>query len=388
VRILFSCLPAPSHLRAMVPLAWGLRAAGHEVVVATRPNLVPVVTSAGLASAPVGPPLDLLGPLQAALPPGATMVETWGRIDQHLEVAARNYAGYAADSLGPAADFAAAWRPDLLVFDPLDYAPRVVAARLGIPAVRHRWAADPFEGRFDEAALAHLAELDALGSVLEPPALVIDPCPAAVQVPGVPAGLAVRYVPDNGGGPVPEWTLEPPTRPRVCVTFGTQALRLGGEGAFVAVLRALERRGLDIVAALPDEDARILRDSGQLPDSARVARMVPLHYFLPGCDLLVHHGGAGSLMTGMACGVPQLVLPLFGDQYANGTGIAAAGAGLAVDAPELQRDGAHLGKLIDEMLDPATGYRSGARALAEENAHRPAPADLVPGLVDLATGRQ
>jgi UDP:flavonoid glycosyltransferase YjiC (YdhE family) len=381
LRIVIGSLPAVSHLRAMVPLAWGLRAAGHEVIVLCRPNLVPVATACGLPSAPVGPELDLLGPLQAALPPGATMVEVWGRLDDHLEPAARDYARYAPEALPPALEFAAAWRPDLVVHDPLDYTTRLVAARLGIPAVRHRWAADPFAGRFDKAALAELASW---GPVPEP-VLVLDPCPTGVQVPGIPAGLPVRYVPDNGAGPLPGWALDSPAVPRVCVTFGTQALRMGGESAFVATLRALERRNVEIVAALPDEDARELRQSGQLPEHARISRMVPLHYFMGHCDLLVHHGGAGSLMTAVAFGVPQLVMPLFGDQFANAAGVVTGNIGIAVDDPAAQRDVKTLGDVLDALLAPGAPQRAGAAAAAEENAARPAPGDLVGVLAGLVS---
>ena len=47
-----------SHLYPLVPLAWALRAAGHDVVVAGPPDLVDVITGAGLPAVPVGRLLD------------------------------------------------------------------------------------------------------------------------------------------------------------------------------------------------------------------------------------------------------------------------------------------------------------------------------------------
>ena len=38
----------------MVPLAWALRAAGHDVRVAVQPSFAATVTSAGLTAVPVG----------------------------------------------------------------------------------------------------------------------------------------------------------------------------------------------------------------------------------------------------------------------------------------------------------------------------------------------
>src|ERR1017187_1851466 len=42
----------------MVPVAWALRAAGHEVRVASQPDLTEVITGAGRPGVPVGQPLN------------------------------------------------------------------------------------------------------------------------------------------------------------------------------------------------------------------------------------------------------------------------------------------------------------------------------------------
>lgn len=39
MRILLTCIEEPSHLRTMVPLAWGLMAAGHDVRAAGGPGI-------------------------------------------------------------------------------------------------------------------------------------------------------------------------------------------------------------------------------------------------------------------------------------------------------------------------------------------------------------
>ncbi|WP_414690668.1 nucleotide disphospho-sugar-binding domain-containing protein [Nocardioides sp.] len=44
------------------------------------------------------------------------------------------------------------------------------------------------------------------------------------------------------------------------------------------------------------------------------------------CDLVVHHGGAGTSRTALGCGTPAVVLPLGGDQFRDAQLLATAGA--------------------------------------------------------------
>ncbi|MEU8976387.1 hypothetical protein AB0D11_45800, partial [Streptomyces monashensis] len=55
MRVLFVVFPWRTHLQHMVPLAWALQAAGHEVRVASGPELTGAVTASGLPAVPVGP---------------------------------------------------------------------------------------------------------------------------------------------------------------------------------------------------------------------------------------------------------------------------------------------------------------------------------------------
>ncbi|MFD6101009.1 hypothetical protein ACFVWN_26025, partial [Nocardiopsis flavescens] len=54
MRVLFVSYAEKTHFLGMVPLAWALRAAGHEVVVASQPELMPTVASTGLPGVPLG----------------------------------------------------------------------------------------------------------------------------------------------------------------------------------------------------------------------------------------------------------------------------------------------------------------------------------------------
>src|SRR5437763_75827 len=58
MRVLMSSWAWPSHYMPLVPLGWALRAAGHDVRVASQPALARVITDSGLVAVPVGKDLD------------------------------------------------------------------------------------------------------------------------------------------------------------------------------------------------------------------------------------------------------------------------------------------------------------------------------------------
>jgi MGT family glycosyltransferase len=69
-----------------------------------------------------------------------------------------------------------------------------------------------------------------------------------------------------------------------------------------------------------------------------VQRYVPQGVVLPRCDAIVTHGGSGTVLGALACGVPLLVLPQGADQYSNAERVVAAGAGRQLLKDELTVD--------------------------------------------------
>lgn len=64
----------------------------------------------------------------------------------------------------------------------------------------------------------------------------------------------------------------------------------------------------------------VSRDRRQLPPlPAEVLHIpyAPFNWLLPQCEVLVHHGGIGTMAQAFAAGIPQLVMPLAFDQYDN-----------------------------------------------------------------------
>ncbi|MFJ5233533.1 nucleotide disphospho-sugar-binding domain-containing protein [Kitasatospora sp. NPDC088391] len=407
MRVLFTVSDWPGHWSAMVPLGWALQAAGHEVRVVCAPSQEEPLARAGLTAVPVLEGWDMAsqGRLHnyvsardgqwrfAALPPHPETGEPLARLAD-FDLGAW-YAGHfptlveqGRRSTDAAVGFARWWRPDLVVHDQLSLEGPLVGRVLDVPAVLHLWGpvgpADEGEGLImlppDYSGAFPRHGVGQYGP--QHYAHVLDPCPPAVAPSlGGAERLPVRFVPYNGPGAVPGWLAELPERPRVCVVWGTSVSEMFGEVSFTVpkVVEALS--GLDVEVVLTLTGADRDRMEGRLPEGARLLERVPLHLLLPHCDLVVHHGGAGCVMTALAAGIPQLALPNGLDQHLNADRIAAAGIGLGL--PNATAGVTEIRAAAERLLrDPA--HRAAAERLRAENEARPAPADLVRTLEQLA----
>jgi UDP:flavonoid glycosyltransferase YjiC (YdhE family) len=183
----------------------------------------------------------------------------------------------------------------------------------------------------------------------------------------------MRYVPYAAAGELPGWLREPPPdRPRILVTRPTVTGRRP-DRLMAAALAAAARLDAEIVLVRPDR--RLM--TRPLPDNARWVEWVPLPSALRTATALVHHGGAGTMLTALALGVPQLVPAGPGDRRYHARLLTDRGAGLAVDTPDqLTPD------ILDRLLtDPA--LRTAAAEVRAEIAATPAPATLVDRLTTL-----
>jgi UDP:flavonoid glycosyltransferase YjiC (YdhE family) len=100
-------------------------------------------------------------------------------------------------------------------------------------------------------------------------------------------------------------------------------------------------------------------------------------------DLVISHGGSGSVIGALAHGLPTLVLPLGADQTHNGERLTQLGAGLVLDAASVQPS--DVADAVHALLgDPA--YRHAATAIETEMANQPGPEATVPRLEALSSG--
>ena len=92
---------------------------------------------------------------------------------------------------------------------------------------------------------------------------------------------------------------------------------------------------------------------GDLSDSILRLDAVPHDWLFPRMAAVVHHGGIGTTHTGLRAGVPNVIVPFFGDQPFWGDRVHALGAG---PRPVLQSDltAEHLAEAIGAATSDGT----------------------------------
>ena len=408
MRVLFTPHPSAQHLYPMVPLAWALRAAGHEVLVAAAPDLAEPVRRAGLIAVPIGERMADVYTLFANTGPGSRPYEhrpfppNWPLHPELLddeqrrtiELLGHNSAAFAESTVDEVIAFASRWRPDVVMHDVSGFFGAVTAAAVDVPNVRHLTGVGvrPLEAKVGTAeplpqyaALFHRRGL----RVRSTPALTVDPSPPSLRLPVPGPCTGMRYVPYNGPGAVPDWAERPGDRPRVCVTWGIGASR--NSRRYGPLVLEPCRQAL---AALSDVDVEVLLTTmadqlellGPLPDNVRPLVAAPLSLLLPHCSLIVHQAGDGTALTAAALGVPQLPITSKPDPALTGQRLEDVGAAIHLRSQELAGDPdacAVIRTAAEKMLaDPA--YAEAAARLRAENEREPTPAEVVPGLVKLA----
>jgi len=379
MRVIFTTWAWPSHLYALVPLAWALRAAGHEVLVASQPALMEAVRHTGLAGAPVGHDVDALSAFRAiALPSSPAPVgggqsgpapggSTGGSGARGGPRVVGLFAAIAEAMAPELVALGRGWRADLIVSEPTCLAGPVAAAALGIPYVRHLYGTDLLAnaGPFLGEALDPLRRRLGLAAVDLAGVATVDPCPASLQPPAPSRRIPLRHVPFNGPGRLPRPLPGGSGRPRVCVTWGTTPARVDPR-LFLApqVARAFAGQAAVVLAITPEQRPLL----GDLPPDVHVVESAPLHLLLPRCDAVVSHGGAGTILTALACGLPLLLIPCLPDHLRHAA--AVAGTGAAVTLPAGTGDPETIAAALPGML--AGG--AAAAGLGAEMAARPSPA--------------
>ncbi|MFC7809190.1 nucleotide disphospho-sugar-binding domain-containing protein [Streptomyces olivaceus] len=416
MRILFTPVAATTTpLFHMVPLAWAFRAAGHDVRVAAQPELSRAIVEVGLPAVEVGHGYEIMdGVLRSR--GGQRVIEApadqWTDSglagaaeeppadydDKHADLrdAAMAPLVEAAGRMAPGLlRFTEYWRPDLLVTDSMVFAAPLVSALRGVPLVRQTWGPDvmrmvsqPLQGRAADGdvraewptGLPGLYDHYGVEVRNDYPVGTVDPWPTSLQFPDLSGRLPMRFVPYNGAAVAPDWVLDRPGRPRVCVTWGTSTSALAGDEAFVLprVVEGLAGLDVEVVLAVGPDDRRKL---GTLPGGVRVAENVPLHLFMETCDAIVHQGGTSTLLTAARHGLPQVMMPQTADNPFNAANFAGSGAGVTLDAAGA--DAGEIGAAVTRVLtEPA--WRVAAEKLREEMAEMPPPSAVVRSLEELA----
>lgn len=374
MRVLISSSPGIGHLYPTVPTAWALRAAGHDVLVATGGNHE-LGAHAGLPVVDVAPGTDMAQVFRGFFAEHGAQA---GEVRPENPAAALDFVGRLFATVSRhftehTVEVARRWRPDLVLFTPLQGAGQLAAQVVGVPSVAHTIGVNQPPVLWQGVA-RHLAdEYERFGVRYADPVAVLDVSPPSLRDPSA-TGWPMRYVPYNGGAVLPPWVLAPGERPLVTVTLGSVVPRMAGGGVLRPFVAAAGAAPADFVITLGGADPA---DFGPLPDNVRLVEWIPLSAVLAVSAAAIHHGGAGSTLTALAAGLPQLVLPQGADQFLNAAGLAKSGAGAIVEPGDLDAD------RIAELLADGP-MRAAAGGIAAELAEQPTPADLVPRLIALA----
>lgn len=362
MRILVCFAGGRGHFEPIRPVAAALKAAGHTVAVAGAPMLAPIIEALGFPMFGTGPNFD--APVRRPL-----LELDIAREERDLrEGFARRTATRRVSEL---LALGREWRPELILHDEVDFGAAIAAERLGIPWVNVIVLLAGGLARLDLIA-EPLDELRATHGLPPDPDvgqphrhLVLYGAPPALRDPAFPLPDTARtfrpMVPRPG---------ESDGR-TVYFTLGTVFNMESGD-LFPRVLAGLRELPVNLVVTVGRHIDPA--EFGPQPAHVRIERFVPQAELLPRCDLVVSHGGSGSVVGALAHGLPQVHIPMGADQPHNAARAAALGFGRTLNAttvtPEEVRD-----TVADVLADPA--YRAAATDLAIQTAAQPDPAELV-----------
>lgn len=368
-----------------IPLGQALAAAGHEVLVATGPDLQARVAGVGFHTAPAGP--SAMEGAAAALSHPAV---------QHAGPAERwRFPATMFGSLVPPAklpalrELADTFAPDLVIHPPVDLAGPILAAERGIPSVCYG-----FMHPLEQPVVSGLADAVAplwrdAGLEPEPDAGLyrtryLDPCPPALQGErGAVADIARPIRPEIpaagiGPGDLPSWLHALGGRPALYVSLGTVPF-FNQPARFQALLEELVQDELELVVTVSEfHDPAAL---GALPPNVHVERWLPLTAVLPGCDAVLCHAGSGTTLAALTAGLPLVLVPDGADQFENAESCRSAGVARTLMpgdvSPTAVRDAIRL------ILTLGAPERERARQIADEITAMPSAAAVAAELEQL-----
>lgn len=115
-----------------------------------------------------------------------------------------------------------------------------------------------------------------------------------------------------------------------------------------------------------------------MADSVSVHEFVDQAALMPTLDLVVHHGGTGTMLAAAAHGVPQVLLPQGADQFINSATIERTGLGRGLDGDHQSPE--EVKAAVAQVLDDP-GMRAASADVAAEIAARPSPDEVAGNLL-------
>lgn len=369
MRILFTFIGGSGHLHPLVPVAQAAAGAGHTVAVAGAASLGASINAVGLTAFATSQPVRDQPQRTAPLKPDPE------REDQDLR---ENFARRGARRQAAAIlELVRDWKPDLVVRDEVDFGAAIAAERLAVPCatvlvlaaggfLRKEIVAGPLHELRAEYGLPADPELAMLDRNL-----VLSPFPPSFRSPESPLPFTAFSFRPTAATPA----LTSSTRPTVYLTLGTEFNHADLFSRLLVGLRELPAKVIVTVGEQIDP-----AEFGPLPAQVRMERYIPQALILPDCDLVISHGGSGSVMGALAHGLPSVLIPLGADQPYNARRCLELGTARVLDPCTVT--GLELEATVLAVLaDP--GYRRSAERIRDEINSLPGPESAVARLEQL-----
>jgi UDP:flavonoid glycosyltransferase YjiC (YdhE family) len=368
MRLLITFVGGLGHLAPLLPLARAAREAGHQVAIAGSGGLVPRIEEAGFAAFATSPRLhhDQRSQGQPRKPLEVIVARA-----SEIEFA-ENFADRGARRMAEALPaIIRSFRPDILLRDETDLGTPIAAELLDVPVATHLVLAagllirpELVAPRLDVVRAEHGLPADPELIRLTSGLVLSDAVPS-FRSPQSPLPLLATYY---RSAETPR-AVPRAGRPGIYVTLGTIFNRASGD-LFERLLVGLADLEVNIVATVGV--GMDPADLGLQPSQVRVEPFLAQGDVLPEVDLVVSHGGSGSLMATLAHGLPSLLLPLGADQPHNAMRAEQLGVAMICDAATVESE--EVGTRAREVL--ADGAML-ARCVAAADELRALPSSAV-----------
>ena len=373
MRVLFVTQPGDGHLNPLVPVARGLVSAGHEVRFATSGPFVADVERRGFDAVGVGPDFRWDAALDT-WPEGANNVGAASLAFWTAMVERDVTPSFTADVMS----LVATDEPDLLLGEYATVATMTTVKELThLPLVMTAWATEPGSTGFfpdgywevlDRCRSAH--GLAPLSGPLPIDHWITFTPPAWGRAQGEPQTSTLRArLPSTRTG---TWSAPDGPRPFVYGTVGTVFNTRRGLATFIDAIGLGGWSGLVTVGANVNP-----ADFGAAP-SVTVERFVPQADVLEQADVMLCHGGLGSVLGAIETATPMVIVPLGADQLVNAEIARQLGIATIVDPAAAGPE--ELSDAISGVLASAA-HRAACAALRDEAMSMAGIDDIVESLV-------
>ncbi|MCR9108703.1 glycosyltransferase [Marivita sp. XM-24bin2] len=369
-----------SHFMPLLPITQALKKTGHDVRVAAVSELGPEISKRGLDH------LVMTQCSEQAFDDLKHRVQMVPREDTGKFFMSHFFMDLAPRSAIPGLlEELELWRPDLILRESTEFAGLIAAKRLNIRHVRF----EIVNGESEESiASNYTAEIDALLSSVSLPAskdgyirdeLAFSAHPGVLDD-TVRINTRPPYRFRNSAAartPVtdrPDWLPDQDT-PLIYMTFGTVTANEGrSRQIFDASVKAVADLPITVLVTTGKDAPPDLIEN--VPDNVVVRDFVDQAEVLAFAEVMVCHGGSGTVLGGLEAGVPMIIVPMFADQPDNARCLEAVGLSTTIHEHEVEVLGA---KILDILGDPKR--KRAAKEAADNFAKLPTLADAVRELV-------